>query len=360
MKVIITSPSLDTNVNVGGISSVTSFILENNQDFQYSHFEIGKKDKEKRDFFRLLRLIKSLINWLTLISHNRDAIIHYNFALCRPSIMRDPFFMLFARLFRIKLIIHLHGGEYLMKGKDPFWISLILNIVFSFASTIIVLSEFEKQVVKKKYMLKNVVSVPNCINLTDALGFKNTVNKNDRLTILFLGRITESKGLVSIYDAMEILNLKGIKLRFIIAGQGNLKDEYIPKFRKLLNDNFEYRGIVSGDAKINLIKECDIFLLPSIFGEGLPIALLETMSFGLVPIVTEDGSMGSHIKSYHNGIIVEKNDCISIATAIEQLHNDRILMREISIRTKKYLFDNFNPKDYIKKLNSIYQQVCSK
>ena len=46
MKVIITSPSLDPAQNIGGISSVTQFIIQNNKSADYIHFELGKKDNE--------------------------------------------------------------------------------------------------------------------------------------------------------------------------------------------------------------------------------------------------------------------------------------------------------------------------
>lgn len=46
MNIIITSPSLNPNENVSGISSVAQFIISNNGGQRYLHFEIGKKDKE--------------------------------------------------------------------------------------------------------------------------------------------------------------------------------------------------------------------------------------------------------------------------------------------------------------------------
>ena len=49
MEIIITAPSLNTNQNVSGISSVTKFIIQNNKSVDYIHFELGKKDEDKRN-----------------------------------------------------------------------------------------------------------------------------------------------------------------------------------------------------------------------------------------------------------------------------------------------------------------------
>ncbi len=45
-NIIITAPSLDPTQNVSGVSSVVQFIIENNKERRYQHFQIGKTDKE--------------------------------------------------------------------------------------------------------------------------------------------------------------------------------------------------------------------------------------------------------------------------------------------------------------------------
>lgn len=353
MTIIITSPSLDPSQNVSGISSVVRFIINNNKNNQYIHFEIGKKDNEKRDFRRIIRLIKLLVNWIVLLLRQKDVIIHYNFALKKPSILRDPIFMIFTRILRKKMIIHIHGGEYLMIRKKPLWIRMILNRVFSFQCSVIVLSDYEKMIIEKDYKSKKIFSLPNCIDLPDDTPLQRG-NDKAMLSILFLGRITESKGIKDIYNALKILNDEKIDFIFKIAGQGDLKFEYIAKFQNLLHGKFEYLGVIFGSRKKETIKESDIFILPSVYGEGLPIALLECMSYGNVPIVTQDGSIGQFIKDGENGLIVRKSDPDNIAQAIKMIYYNRNLLLKLSINARTFIFDNFNPISYTNKLNSIY------
>jgi hypothetical protein len=81
MKIIIISPSLDINVNVSGISSVTKFIIDNNPRHDYYHFELGKKDNEKRSILRFLRILKTYLNWIWLLIFLKNAFIHFNMPL---------------------------------------------------------------------------------------------------------------------------------------------------------------------------------------------------------------------------------------------------------------------------------------
>lgn len=114
MKIIITSPSLNTNQNISGVSSVTKFIINTNNVNEYIHFELGKKDDERRNFFWLLRILSTYLKWLYLMFTQRDALIHFNFPLTIRSSIKDSPLILFARLLRKPMIIHIHGGDYLM------------------------------------------------------------------------------------------------------------------------------------------------------------------------------------------------------------------------------------------------------
>ena len=93
MKVIIVAPSLDSNITLGGISSVASFIVVNNHGIEYIHFEQGKRDADKGGVNRFFEIISNFKKWKSVLNRNNDALIHYNFPLSAPAIIRDYFFM---------------------------------------------------------------------------------------------------------------------------------------------------------------------------------------------------------------------------------------------------------------------------
>ena len=153
MKIIITSPSLDVKHNVSGISSITRFIIESNQDHRYVHFELGKRDTQKRNAFRVFRILGSLFNWICLLIVDRPDLIHFNLAIDRNAVLRDSPFILFAKLFRKRLIIHVHGGEYLSGKEVPRWMKCLLAWVFKGDNPKIVLSVMEELFLQEHYRL---------------------------------------------------------------------------------------------------------------------------------------------------------------------------------------------------------------
>lgn len=353
MKIIITSPSLDTSENISGISSVVNFIIEANPEMEYIHFELGRHDDEKRDAAWFLRILSSYVRWLRILWSGNDLMVHFNMALCKFSIIRDFPMLLMARLLRRKMIIHLHGGDYLMHKEPPAWMRLLWKISFSGRNPVIVLSPVEMEILNRRIARNRIHTLPNCISLHDAYEFERNYERDHSINLLFMGRISADKGLEYIYKALISLRKKGLNLRFILAGRGPEQDEYTRKFSTLLGTSFEYAGVVTGEVKTEVLKKCNLFLLPS-FYEGLPMALLESMSFGLVPVTTNVGSIGQIVTHGENGLFVKSHSSTDIEFAIEELASNESFRNRLSRNAREFIFENFNPESYVRKLNEIY------
>ena len=330
--------------------------MENNTENEYLHFVLGKKDDEKRDLFWFFRNLTAYLRWVYLMFAQKDTLIHFNLPLSILSILRDSPLILFTRILRKPMIIHIHGGELLTGKKSPIWLKYILKWSLSGKNPKIVLSAAEEEVLRRKFSSRRIFVLPNCIELKEAREFNGKHSKSEMLKVLFMGRISAAKGLEYIFQGFECLKRKGIKFGFIMAGKGPEEKIYVRKFRELLGEEFEYRGVVSGDQKAELLKECNVFLLPSLF-EGLPMALIESMAFGLVPVVTNVGSIKCVVSSGINGIIVKKDSSEEIAGAIEKLTQDRQYLKELSRNARQYIFSNYNPDVYITRLNEIYDNA---
>lgn len=358
MEVIIVSPSLDASENVSGISSVVNFILDKNKDINYIHFELGKKDKEKGGIYRLIRTIVRLYKWVIFLFRNRGDIIHYNFPLSKLSIIRDSIFILMAYLCKRKVIIHLHGGSFLMNKATPLIINKILNIIFSLGYPVIVLGAKEEIVIKEKFPIEKVHVLPNCISLDSASLFRREINTNRVLNIVYLGRIAESKGINFIFAACKELNKKGVLFKLIFAGEEEYKNQFIPLFQTTFSNEFVYKGVVYGEKKETMLCEADIFLLPS-FYEGLPVSLLECMSMGVVPVITNVGSVDFCVTHMKNGIFIKDHDTSDIVSAIELLNKDRNLLYSMSLNAEETIRTKFDPNIYVSELNLIYQSCLN-
>lgn len=354
-KVIIISPSLNPLHNVSGISSITEFIIKNNYQYEYIHFELGRKDNERKNFLRIICILKSLIAWLKLLIQNKNVIVHYNFPLSKASILRDPIFILAAYYLNKRMIIHIHGGVFLSSNNIPKYLKCILNKIFSLRVPFIVLSSLEKEKLQKKFNCKNIFILPNCIDLKDAANFKRNVNYHKTLTIGYLGRIAKSKGMDFLLQACIDLKKKNIPFFLHLAGQEEVKDQYLPLFKSYLQENFTYKGVIFNESKNTFLQEIDIFILPSFF-EGLPMSLIECMSYGVVPITTNVGSISEIVQNNINGLFIKVKDSTSITDQISKLYSDRTLLNYLSTNAKNYIFRHFNQENYIKALNNIYSK----
>jgi len=357
-NIIITSPCLNAEKNVSGISAMASFIIRNNAIHNYTHFELGKWDSEKRDLKWFRRIMIKNIRWIKYMIKEKDVLVHFNFALETRSILRDFPFILIARLFNKRMVIHLHGGKYLGTDKIPFFIRIILKKVMSGNEPKIVLGSGEKDFIVRNYAAKNIFILPNCIDLEDAKAYEKHFFKEKQVGILFMGRIIKNKGLDSIAAAIKILKEKNLPVKFFLAGTGPDEDGFKSRISELLGSDFIHAGVVSGEVKSGLFKKCDIFLLPSLYGEGLPVSLLESMSFGLIPVVTGNGSMKDVVKSGVNGFVVKSNSPEEIAAAVETLINDGTLKEKLSTNARNYVFSSHDPEIFLSELNKIYDNIA--
>ena len=355
MRIIITSPSLNPNFNVSGISSVVNFIIKKNKEHEYLHFEDGSRDSDSKTFTsRIIRVIKSIKAWSNLLAQQKSAIIHFNLPLMAGAIIRDFFLLQIAHKKGKKVILHLHGGSLLKVRKRPWIINKLLTKIFAWSDSIITLSEDERQIIINDFNLQNVYSLPNCIDLDNAKDFNKSFMRKT-LHLLYLGRIEKNKGIDFIFQSMQQLNDLNVDFLLHFAGKEENTDEYIPKFSRTLGNRFIYHGVVSGMNKQELLKECDVFLLPSMY-EGLPMSLIETMAYGEVPIVTNVGSMSMVVQDKINGCFVNKCSSEDITKKISLLFEDKIKRETLSKAAQQTIFSLFDDKKYIAQLNQLYMK----
>lgn len=353
-KVIITSPSLNPEHTVSGISSVAHFIISNNKDVEYIHFEVGKRDAEAGGRWnRVKRVWRNCREWKRLLKIHKDSIVHYNMPLMTGAIIRDYMLLNYAHRYGNPILLHLHGGNFMTQRQRPWLIRMMLKHIFSWVNHVVVLGEEEKKIVEEDFQLRDVTVLPNCIDLAASKKYKRNVDLNRSISLLYIGRIEPNKGIDYIYDAVKELMHHKVDFIFNFAGKESVPDSYIPRFENLLGNRFIYHGVVAGTVKEELYKSSDVFVLPSYY-EGLPMALLEAMSFGLVPVVTSVGSIPMVITHGFNGFFVPLKESAGIVDSIIQLAEDPDMFRTMSKNAQGTIFEMFDDEKYISQLNMMY------
>jgi len=103
---------------------------------------------------------------------------------------------------------------------------------------------------------------------------------NDKINILFVGRIEERKGLIYLLKAYQILEKKFSNLRSIIVGEGPLKKDCQKYVKENNLKEVYFEGRITGKNLVSYYTSCDIFCSPAIFGESFGLVLLEAMAGG--------------------------------------------------------------------------------
>jgi len=353
MNVLISAPSLDPRTNVSGISSVVqNVIIAAKPDCLYHHFQVGKSDKENR-IVSLVKLTFSVIRYPYSLLSNKIDIAHQNIPFDRKGITREFLFVLIATCLRIPVLAHIHGGELLLSKSPDRLTWLLAKILLHFSSSIIVLGQIEKGSIIKQYGIQGekIIVLPNAVICIPE--HKNVVCEKTPLNLLFIGRFDERKGLNEIAIALNSLTDQLIPYRFSLCGDGDYQSIFVSALQSEARANVNFLGVVSGDSKTKVYLESDVLCLPSYF-EGLPMSLLEAMSFGLVPITTGVGSIPEVVISGVNGLIIPIKNSEAIVNSIISLHKNRQLLLSMSNAAKKTIDQKYNMKSYADKLFALY------
>jgi glycosyltransferase involved in cell wall biosynthesis len=353
MNVLITAPSLNVNKNVSGISAVVGTIINNNKQTNYLHFLAGKEDESITILKRVVDLVKSYGLLVKILMKNNIDLVHLNLPLNPKSIYREYLVFTLSKLFRKKVMVHLHGGKYLLEQPSNKLLTTIINRMYAGAEMIVCLSDLEKMSIEKAYHLKEVKVLENTVDDL-YLNLTQTQKVSNKITVLFLGRLHESKGVNVLISAIKtLMENKNNNLHFIFCGIGPLLNNVL-ELEAAYPNNVSYQGIVGGEEKNRMLRNAQVFVLPSLYGEGLPMSLIEAMAAGIVPVVTNDGSMKTIVTHGENGFIVDKNSVASLTAQLEALLANPENISTVANNAKTFISTRFSIKKYINALNNYY------
>lgn len=351
MNILITAPSLDSAKNVSGIGTIVNSIIEHNLEHHYIHYLLGKPDKPLNKLLWFVQLAKQIVLFPLALTRNKVELVHQNLPFDAKGVLREYIINSWCGLIGIPVVLHVHGGLFMSEGtKNIFFRKLSISL-FKKSKSVIVLSEIERKILKENFAYSGAIVLANSINVS-IFGDTSVRQLKDKPSLLFLGRIEKNKGVNELIEALKRLK-NDFQFRFILCGSGTLLHYFIEECNKNLGNDFEYKGVVSGEEKNTIIKQSDVFILPSYF-EGLPMSLLETMASGVVPIVTNVGSMKQIIKHMVNGLHIEKQNSNDLYEKLKYILSNPYQYQKLSIKAQSTIKENYDITTYIIKLNEIY------
>ena len=180
----------------------------------------------------------------------------------------------------------------------------------------------------------------------------------DKTILGFIGRLSEQKGIIPFINELRYHKDEFKDCKFLLVGNGEQEGEV----KSLLKEyNLEELFILTGYQE-NVYKFypiIDIFFLPSLY-EGLPMVILEAMSFGKPIVSMNVGSINEVIEENYNGNLVEQGDVNSFINKLIDIKSDKKHQKVFGLNARKTIELNYNINRYNLKIISLYNEVLNK
>ena len=298
----------------------------------------------------LLKLIKTLV-------FSKIDLVHLHVSL-GPSFYRQCIVAIVCFIFRKPVLMHIHAGElpsfYQQIGPLSRW---LCRFVFRRCDRLIMLTESWRPFYENSIGVepKRLVTMANPVNLPE---FDAGDRKSETCQFIYLGKMDKDKGTFDLLDAIAKVPQPMLQdsVRFIVAGNGEVERVREIVERLGLKNCVTVFDWVEPEQRDSLLAESDVFVLPSYF-EGMPMSLLEAMSWSMPVITTPVGGIPDFVVEGENGLLVQPGDIDGLSSAFAKLANSADLRTSLGAAGRKRV-ESHCPNLYAKNMAHTYAELA--
>jgi len=355
LKVVMMGPSLDEK---GGMGSVGTLILNNAlAELQIEHISTWDGELSRNSTIYMFKaFVRALFALFEKLLKGEVDIVHIHLAE-RGSAVRKAIIALVTMAFNKPFIMHAHGCEFhSFHSQLPIIPKKLLNWVLQQSAYLIALSESWRDYYVNNCGLtaEQVIVFPNPAEIPEYV--PDRANSQQKLKIAFLGRICKRKGVFDLLEAFaQLASQHQEKSELLLAGIGEIEEAKALAQRLEIKQHVTFPGWVDPDGRNKLLSDADVFLLPS-YNEGLPMAVLEAMSWGLPVVTTPVGGIPELITNQETGLLVDPGNVPQLAEALESLIKNELLRLELGKAARKRVAP-LDIKLYSRSLSELYFSV---
>lgn len=285
--------------------------------------------------------------------------------------IRDLIIISLLKIQRKKCLIHLHGGYYRkLIDNDLSFLQRKLNYyLLKKVDGGIILGPSLKWIFQDILPNDKIYIVRNCVDdkyLMSDIEFDkkiDTLHSKEIKRVLYLSNFVFTKGYIKVLEmAMFEKENKGLRrFHFDFAGTFFSEDEKRDFFEFIRENELEeyitYHGAVYDNDKIELLQNCDIFVLPTTYPkEGQPISILEAMANGLYILTTKHAGIPDIVSDGINGTLVNCDD------SSREMYNilcgiDNSLLKNIAINNRKQCKEIYKEDIYIESMRNVFNDI---
>lgn len=177
---------------------------------------------------------------------------------------------------------------------------------------------------------------------------KFSIKEKDKV-VLFVGRLSEEKGIDKLFKAVKLLNNN---VKILVVGSylhgSKEKDKYVEYIKKLANElenKVIFTGFISQKEVNRIYNAADVAVLPSMWDEPAGLTMVEAMASGVPVITTNSGGIPEYSGGY--SVVLERNSELekNIAMHIEKVLEGK--QKCLVSEAEKYVRKHFDTRDYL-------------
>jgi len=339
------------NQHVVNILKNSTYDLESIQlRFVDSISDIGSSNLKK--IFKMIIIAMEIVKY---IKNMRPNLVYFTISPVNYAFYRDLLYVSIFRIYRKKILYHLHGKG-IGKRKKIWWWRLLYTFVFKNQYVIHLSALLERDISGLGY--RNISFVPNGI---EKIFFSERLKDGNIINIIYLSNYAIAKGILILIEACKILNSKNI--HFMLDIVGNAYDVTKAELQGLI-DKYQLTHMVNilgpkyGAEKYLILNHSDFLVFPTFYeNECFPLVLLEAMQAGIPIISTYEGAIPEIVDDGINGFLVQQNDSLALADKIELLIKDKDLREKLGRAGRKKYLENYTLMRFEKNILHTFSKV---
>jgi glycosyltransferase involved in cell wall biosynthesis len=278
----------------------------------------------------------------------------------RGSTVRKIILATFARAIGLRYLLHVHdydyAEEYRRRGR---LMQVLIERIFRGAAKVVVLGSRDQKLLSSLLQLPPglVTVLPNAVPDPEP-DLNKARPPGTPCQLLFLGRLSARKGVPELLRALASPSLASLQWRATLAGDGPL-DEFRELAASLgISEGVDFPGWVDEAGVKALNAKADILVLPS-HAEGLAMAVLEGLSYGLVVVTTPVGAHTEVIEPDVSGILVPPGDVTALAEALARVIDDGDARKRLGKGARRRFLEKFDVRGYSDRLAQLHIDLLS-
>lgn len=304
---------------------------------------------------RQLVFIRAVFSLLRTLASDKDVRIVHLHTAQMGSFLRKSLLMLISQAMGRKTVLHVHASMFDKFYERATLLRPYIRFILKRADVVVTLSEQWRHYLATHFTIKKLVILKNVVERPATHPFLPSAEGPVKL--LFLGLIGFRKGLFDLLTVLEKNHDFDSRIQLTIGGNGE-----VDRLQQVIADNHpagnvEFAGWVTGDKKQQLLRECDVYILPS-YHEGLPISILEAMASGKPIISTTVGGIPEVVVPGKNGWLFAPGDLEALHNILQEVTGNRDVLRQYGQKSFE-MSAAYTPEAVMSSLRSLYDEMLS-